>query len=229
MRESPVVFLQLQIVHIVKNHRPSLHLGEIKYLRPAMIKQHFMKKQFTIPFIALLLLLQACDKKEDKSNLPDAAFSATGFEVQVPCAVSFFNTSTNASSYLWSFGDGTTSTEFNPVHNYNFIGTYPVKLKVTGPEGVDSVCKILSLDKVPAGNKSAFSYFSDKCTGTPVGISFKTLNPASSNTVWDFGNGVVNTGRDPIVQFLLAGDYTIKYSSSIGGVRDTVIRIIRIE
>jgi PKD repeat protein len=187
-----------------------------------------MKKLVALPVLALLLL-QACDKKEDPSNKPDAAFSATGYEVQVPCAVTFFNTSTNASSYLWSFGDGTTSTEFNPVHTYSFIGSYSVKLKVTGPEGVDSVCKILSLDKIPAGNKSAFSYFTEKCNGTPVGYSFKTLNPASSNTVWDFGSGIVNTGRDPIIQFLLPGDYTVKYSSAIGGIRDTVIRIIRIE
>lgn len=188
-----------------------------------------MKKSVLLPVVALLLLIQACDKKEDKSNLPDAAFSASGFENQVPCTITFFNTSTNGSSYLWSFGDGTTSTEFNPVHNYPLIGTYSVKLKVTGPEGVDSVCKILSLDKVPAANKSAFSYFADKCNGTPVGIAFKTLNPASTNTVWDFGGGVVNTSREPIIQFLLPGDYTIKYSSAIGGVRDTVIRIIRIE
>lgn len=188
-----------------------------------------MNKRFVLPALAVLLLQLSCKKKDDTSNKPDAAFSASGYEVQVPCTVTFFNTSANASSYLWSFGDGSTSTEFNPVHTFNFIGTYSIKLKVTGPDGVDSVCKILSLDKIPTGNKSAFSYFSDKCNGTPVGFSFKTLNPASSNTVWDFGGGVVNTGRDPIIQFLIAGDYTIKYSTQIGGIRDTVIRIIRVE
>ncbi|MCX6318231.1 MAG: PKD domain-containing protein [Bacteroidetes bacterium] len=188
-----------------------------------------MNRLFFLPLTAVILLSQSCNKKDDTSNAPKAAFSATGYEAQVPCSVSFFNTSSNASSYFWSFGDGSTSTEFNPVHTFSFIGTYPIKLRVTGPDGVDSICKILSVDKVPAANKSAFSYFSDKCIGTPVGIAFKSLNPLSTNTVWDFGNGLVNTARDPIVQFLLPGDYTIKYSSAIGGVRDTVIRIIRIE
>ena len=41
-------------------------------------------------------------------------------------------------------------------------------------------------------------------------------------------NGTVNTTRDPIVQFPLPGDYTIKYSTVIHGVRDTVIWIIQI-
>jgi PKD repeat protein len=189
-----------------------------------------MKKAVIIPVLILAVLLNACNKKDDKpTNAPSAKFSVSGYEVPAPCAITCINTSSNASSYVWSFGDGTFSTESNPVHTYNSIGTYLLRLKVTGPDGVDSTCKLLSIADIPAGNKSSFSYFSEKCSGTPVGYSFKTVNPASSNTTWDFANGVINTNRDPIIQFLLPGDYTIKYSSLIGGVRDTVTRIIRIE
>ncbi|MDF1672997.1 MAG: PKD domain-containing protein [Vicingaceae bacterium] len=39
------------------------------------------------------------------------------------------NTSINATSYLWSFGDGNTSTLANPSHTYNQIGTYIADLK----------------------------------------------------------------------------------------------------
>lgn len=45
----------------------------------------------------------------------------------------FTNTSTNASTYQWDFGDGSTSTELNPVHTYAAEGTYTVKLIATGP------------------------------------------------------------------------------------------------
>jgi gliding motility-associated-like protein len=38
----------------------------------------------------------------------------------------FTDSSTNASSYYWNFGDGTTSTQQNPVHNYTIAGTYTV-------------------------------------------------------------------------------------------------------
>jgi hypothetical protein len=42
----------------------------------------------------------------------------------------FTNTSTNASSYLWNFGDGDTSTATSPSHNYASSATYNVTLTV---------------------------------------------------------------------------------------------------
>ena len=50
-------------------------------------------------------------------------------------AVNFTNTTTNASGYSWSFGDGGTSTQANPTHTYAASGTYSVKLVVNGPAG----------------------------------------------------------------------------------------------
>lgn len=41
----------------------------------------------------------------------------------------FTNSSSNATSYEWNFGDGGTSTATSPVHNYTASGTYNVKLK----------------------------------------------------------------------------------------------------
>jgi PKD repeat protein len=42
--------------------------------------------------------------------------------------VQFINTSQNAASYLWDFGDGNTSTLENPLHTYTQNGTYNVVL-----------------------------------------------------------------------------------------------------
>ena len=42
----------------------------------------------------------------------------------------FTSQSSNADSYSWTFGDGTTSTDENPSHTYTEIGTYYVKLIV---------------------------------------------------------------------------------------------------
>jgi PKD repeat protein len=52
----------------------------------------------------------------------------------------FVNGSTNASSYLWEFGDGSSSTSGNSTvtKNYQAPGTYHVKLTATGPGGVDT-------------------------------------------------------------------------------------------
>jgi PKD repeat protein len=46
-----------------------------------------------------------------------------------------------ATSYLWSFGDGTTSTLQNPAHTYGAIGSYHVKLKACNANGCDSLTK----------------------------------------------------------------------------------------
>lgn len=57
-------------------------------------------------------------------NPPAPSFSSSREEN----TFTFTNTSENADTYLWDFGDGNTSTEENPVHEYTFGGTYPVSL-----------------------------------------------------------------------------------------------------
>jgi PKD repeat protein len=53
--------------------------------------------------------------------------------------VIFYSYSYFADSWLWTFGDGETSTEENPYHKYEQEGSYTVSLKVTTSEGcVDS-------------------------------------------------------------------------------------------
>ncbi len=68
--------------------------------------------------------------------LPVVSFSFTGNTAFAPCKVSFTNTTTNATSYLWSFGDGTSSTEKNPKHLYSQGGTYNVILTAKNIDGV---------------------------------------------------------------------------------------------
>ena len=49
----------------------------------------------------------------------------------------------NITSWHWDFGDGTTSTEQNPIHIYQKDGVhYTVTLTVSGPEGESKCCKI---------------------------------------------------------------------------------------
>lgn len=51
---------------------------------------------------------------------------------QIPFTVNFTNSSTNANSYIWDFGDGTTSTLQSPSHTYNSLGNYTVILTANG-------------------------------------------------------------------------------------------------
>jgi len=58
----------------------------------------------------------------------------------------FTNTTTQGNTYLWDFGDGTTSILANPTHNYTNYGIYAVKLTATNACGTDSTVNSINLD-----------------------------------------------------------------------------------
>ena len=57
----------------------------------------------------------------------------------LPDSVTFTNTSIAGLTYIWSFGDGGTSTAANPVYPYTTIGSFNVKLVAQSACGKDSV------------------------------------------------------------------------------------------
>lgn len=91
---------------------------------------------------------------------PTAAFTASPLSGNGPLEVTFTNTSSEATSYLWNFGDGNTSTSANPIHTYNAYGVFTVTLTATGADGVDTLTRtnyITSINPSPPsvtiGNK----------------------------------------------------------------------------
>lgn len=73
---------------------------------------------------------------------PKAAFT---FEENGNLQVTFFNTSLNASEYLWDFGDGENSLAENPVHTFEIPGVYGVKLHVSHCQFQDSIVQTVDL------------------------------------------------------------------------------------
>lgn len=69
---------------------------------------------------------------------PVASFGLFPLSGNAPLEVEFFNTSTGlAVTYLWDFGDATTSTDESPTHEYLRKGNYVVRLTATNLGGVD--------------------------------------------------------------------------------------------
>lgn len=93
-----------------------------------------MKRVVTLLFSAavigiLAITVSSCKKEEAPLPTVSIFFSVDGYQV------AFTATVTNATSFAWDFGDGETSTEQNPVHEYAQSGTYDVSLTVTGEGG----------------------------------------------------------------------------------------------
>lgn len=85
--------------------------------------------------------------------LPTADFSvqeAVGYDTLL---VHFTDiTSNSPTSWLWNFGDGSTSTQQNPTHLYNSYGRFSVTLHVDNSFGVDSIVKpkLIVVDSCPS-------------------------------------------------------------------------------
>jgi len=82
-----------------------------------------------------MLFISACG--DDPLPEPVAAFSVdsdSGFpEVGIP--IMFDNLSTNANSYTWDFGDGSTSEETSPTHTYDSPDEYTVTVTAINLDG----------------------------------------------------------------------------------------------
>jgi hypothetical protein len=87
----------------------------------------------------------------------------------------FTNLSSNASTYLWDFGDGTFDTVFSPVKSYSVHGHYTVTLIAVGPCLSDTFSAIVVVDVVGTGN------------GTPDPVVRIFPNPANEHITVEFG------------------------------------------
>ncbi|WP_244603634.1 cobaltochelatase subunit CobN [Methanococcoides sp. AM1] len=94
-------------------------------------------------------------KEKGQISLPIANFSINTTYGDCPLDVQFNDLSENATSWYWDFGDNFTSTEQNPVHTYNSVGFFNVKLTATNPKGSDIERKIsLITSNLPEENKT---------------------------------------------------------------------------
>lgn len=95
-------------------------------------------------FLAVISIFFSCTKEAPAPAAPVANFSYSGAGL-APSTVTFTNTSTNATSYLWDFGNNATSVEASPTYKYTSGGVYTVKLTATGAGGSNSTTKTINI------------------------------------------------------------------------------------
>lgn len=156
-----------------------------------------------------------------------ADFNATNNLGSAPLNVKFNDLTVGSggnSTYLWNFGDGTTSADRNPSHSYNRSGQYTVTLTVTNPCGAtDSIVKTsyVSVGYVPVAD----------FTGTPtsgvapLNVQFTDNSQGSDLTyAWDFGDGSTSTTKSPSHIYNASGTYTVKLTVSNSYGNNTVTK-----
>jgi VCBS repeat-containing protein len=144
---------------------------------------------------------------------PTAAFSATPLSGDEPLTVSFTNTSTSddgITSWQWDFGDGGTSTQQNPTHQYAQDGVYPVSLVVREADAdTDTETKNITVsDTGPTAAFSAVPLSGDE----PLTVNFtdaSTSYDGITSWQWDFGDGGTSTQQNPTHQYAQDGVYPV--------------------
>ncbi|HYO87831.1 MAG TPA: PKD domain-containing protein, partial [Candidatus Limnocylindrales bacterium] len=140
---------------------------------------------------------------------PVAAFSHVPSVGDVPLVVRFTNQSFGPiTGYVWNFGDGTTSTEINPVKTYFTPGLYNVTLTANGPGGSANVTAQVNARGAQAPRAS---FTSNPATGdAPLSVQFTDTSSGSvSSYFWNFGDGQTTTERNPRHTFNGVGTFNV--------------------
>lgn len=155
------------------------------------------------------------DTQTLNSYISVLAMPAPGFSfVQNDLQVDFSNSSVNANSFLWNFGDGQTSTEEKPSHLYAGDGAYTVTLTATNDCGSVSISKLVVI--ATQGPVAAFS--TETTNGcAPFQVTFSNLSsPNAANFLWDFPGGTPSTSTEenPTVVYNAPGTYDVMLTAS---------------
>ncbi len=150
--------------------------------------------------------------------LPIANFTSNVTLGPAPLLVKFTDLSRNATEWKWSFGDGTYSTQQNPVHTYVQNGTYTVTLTASNKAGSDTMTKAsyINVRTAASAQKPVVSFWASRTSGTaPLTLGF---TDASTNTPtawkWSFGDGTYSTLQNPRHTYSKAGNYTVALTAS---------------
>lgn len=124
-----------------------------------------MKNKSILFFLSLVMM--ACT-----SNEVNFTYSPT--QPRAGQMVTFTNTSDDAEEWLWSFGDGSTSTLKNPTKTYRKAGTYTIILKADNNDSYTHTAQITVLDTIPTFSCTTDSVEKNKTIDIFSAIEFKT-------------------------------------------------------
>lgn len=168
-------------------------------------------------------------------SIPHPSFTtASGFDYN--CVGENFNFINNTTSdpstlplsFLWEFGDGTSSTEINPQKAFLASGVYTVTLTSYTIKGCQSYStKDVTVNPLPNVSFTALN----ACDYNPVIFTNTTTN--TNSCVWIFGDGTNSTCNYPDIdashQYENYGSYTVQLNvtSSMGCI-DSLSQIVNV-
>lgn len=163
--------------------------------------------------------------EEEKINFitvfpsPVAAFTADITTACVPATIQFTDQTTVPSgagtitSWLWNFGDGGTSTQQNPSHQYIAAGFYSVSLTVTSSTGCQNFRAIGRYIRIISGIDADFVFSQPTTCQGPFTINFQDQSSGPGNLTYSWNLGAGNPPSslpNPTAVYPSAGTYPVQ-------------------
>lgn len=129
-----------------------------------------------------------------------------------PTPFSIINKS-SGKDYYWDFGDGNTSRQQFPSHNYAKEGSYTIRLIVTDSNSCnvsDTAYRQVTFLNIP---NAKYSYSIDPCQRT---LSVKNTALKAVNSYWNWGDSTYSYADQIIHQYIKPGIYKIVHVNGAG-------------
>jgi len=166
---------------------------------------------------ASVIATNSCGRKDtlyskvtiaNKKSLP-AYFHLSEGERATGDSITFIAESVHSSSfdsntYLWNFGDGTTSTLKRPVHAFRKAGEYTISLTTTNGCGTSTYSQLVYINTKFRLCDAQFNFYQDES------VSFSDASFGNPTAwAWDFGDGTYSTEPNPTHNYLRDGIYMV--------------------
>jgi PKD repeat protein len=126
---------------------------------------------------------------------PIVLFESENYKSCSPLKVYFINNSLYGDSCLWDFGDGTTSTQWEPYHEFYDPGYFNVSLTVYGSGGVKHYYDIYRVYENP---KAKFEVLPERVMLPNPQVRLFNLSERATRSVWDLGDGTISDAWEPV-------------------------------
>jgi len=148
---------------------------------------------------------------------PSVSFFGNVTSGNIPLAVQFNDSSTGIpTSWLWSFGDGKSSLEQNPVHIYTNVGNFTVNLSASNHAGSGNFSRANYISPSPAGIPPTAGFFANITTGiAPLSVQFTDNSTGEINSwFWEFGDGITSPLKNPVYIYQRTGLFNVSLTVS---------------
>jgi PKD repeat protein len=136
-----------------------------------------------------------------------------------PLIIAFHNLTvpvSTADSVRWTFGDGSSSLDFNPIHTYTAPGTYNVCLRVKRNNNVpgttpciSEICKTVII-AAPCTVAANYSWHADSLNAKKIIFTNLTVTTSATATaIWSFGDGTTAATWNAVHEYANPGKYYV--------------------